>query len=58
MWRNEEEIPKVLFPKINKIGTVKPIKGPATYQGHGFFNNSIMLSISIYIVFVNTKLNK
>lgn len=36
MCRNEDEIPKDLFPKSSKTGTVKPIIGPATYQGQGF----------------------
>jgi hypothetical protein len=35
IWRNDEEIPKILFPKINRAGTVRPMRGPATYQGHG-----------------------
>lgn len=41
------EIPKVLFPKMSKSGTVSPIIGPAMYHGHGFNNKSI---ISIYLV--------
>lgn len=30
-----EEMPKVLLPTSNSNGTVKPIKGPETYQGQG-----------------------
>jgi hypothetical protein len=30
-----EEMPKVLFPKINKAGTIRPMIMPATYHGHG-----------------------
>src|SRR5690606_3977702 len=38
----EEEIPKDLFPISNRSGTVRPIKGPEIYQGHGLDNRSIM----------------
>ena len=34
--RSEEEIPKVLFPRINKSGTVKPIKSPEIDQCQGW----------------------
>jgi hypothetical protein len=34
-WRREEEMPKDLLPKINKIGTINPMIGPATYHGQG-----------------------
>lgn len=33
---SEEEIPKLLFPKSRRAGTVSPIIGPATYQGQGW----------------------
>ena len=35
IWRKDELIPKALFPIINNIGTVKPMSGPAMYQGQG-----------------------
>jgi hypothetical protein len=35
IWRNEDEIPNVLLPSINRTGTVRPISGPATYHGQG-----------------------
>jgi hypothetical protein len=41
--RNEEEIPKDLFPNNNNIGTISPISGPAIYQGHGCRNHSNMI---------------
>lgn len=50
MWRSDELIPKDLFPIINSAGTVKPINGPATYQGQGCFINSI---IFVLLIFVN-----
>src|SRR6186997_3390752 len=56
MCRNDEEIPKDLFPKISKAGTVSPIKGPATYQGQGCFIHSIKLITLNF--FVNTKLKR
>lgn len=43
MWRREEEMPNVLFPSINNVGTVKPINAPATYQAQGCFINSSIL---------------
>jgi hypothetical protein len=46
---NEEEIPKVLFPKINKAGTINPINGPATYQGQGCLINSITVMLKYFI---------
>jgi hypothetical protein len=30
-----EEMPNVLFPTNNKVGTINPIIVPATYQGQG-----------------------
>src|SRR6187401_3515220 len=48
MWRREDEIPNDLFPRINKIGTVSPISGPAIYHGQGFFKMSIMLCKLLY----------
>jgi hypothetical protein len=38
MCLRDDDIPNVLFPKINKTGTIKPIKGPEMYQGHGCVN--------------------
>ena len=35
MCLSEELMPKDLFPKSKSAGTVRPIKGPATYHGHG-----------------------
>lgn len=32
--RNVEDTPKDLFPMYNMAGTIKPIRGPETYQGH------------------------
>ncbi len=46
MCLKELEMPKDLFPMINKTGTVSPIIGPATYQGHGFEIISNILFIS------------
>ena len=43
MCRSDELMPKDLFPKINKAGTVNPINGPATYQAQGCLINSIIL---------------
>ena len=43
--RSDEEIPKVLLPNINNVGTVKPIRGPAIYQAQGFVPNSINIGI-------------
>lgn len=40
--RKEDEIPNFLLPISNKVGTVKPIKTPATAQCHGCFINSII----------------
>src|SRR5690606_6315333 len=42
-WRNDELMPKDLLPIIKSAGTVKPINGPATYQGQGCFKNSIII---------------
>jgi hypothetical protein len=41
--RSEDEIPKALLPKINNMGTVNPIKGPATYHAQGAFNIDNMM---------------
>src|SRR5690606_34945949 len=45
--RSDELIPKLLFPKINNAGTVKPINGPAMYHGQGCFKNSIIFCYSL-----------
>lgn len=44
-WRRLAEIPKCLLPNISKAGTVSPINGPATYQGHGCLSVSIMFKL-------------
>ena len=41
IWRNDAETPNLLFPIISKRGTVSPIKGPATYHGHGLLSHPI-----------------
>lgn len=41
--RMEDEIPKGLLPAISKRGTIRPIKEPETYQGHGCVRNSFIL---------------
>ena len=33
--RSDDEIPKDLLPMSKSVGTVRPISGPATYQGQG-----------------------
>ena len=43
----EDDMPNVLFPKISKVGTMRPIKGPATYQGQGCLTSSIKFIITI-----------
>ena len=40
-----DEIPNGLLPKINKVGTTNPIKGPATYQAHGCLRNCNMVFV-------------
>ncbi len=42
MCLNDELIPNDLLPKIKSAGTVKPISGPATYQGQGCLKKSNM----------------
>ena len=42
-------MPKRLLPKINKAGTIKPINGPAIYQGQGCLIHSLMQIISLKI---------
>ena len=54
--RRDELMPNDLLPKINNVGTVNPIKGPATYHGHGCLINSIKLIFSkILYSFFTTK---
>lgn len=55
--RSVPEIPNNLFPANNRTGTVNPITGPATYQGHGRRSKS---NISKVIDFkeIKTTLNK
>jgi hypothetical protein len=40
MCLNEELMPNVLFSKMRCSGTIKPMMGPATYQGHGWLTHS------------------
>jgi hypothetical protein len=35
IWRSDDDMPKALFPMINRSGTINPMSGPATYQGQG-----------------------
>lgn len=42
-----DDIPKALLPNINRTGTIRPISGPATYHGHGFFNTSNIVEIQL-----------
>ena len=49
MCRSDELIPKDLLPNINNTGTVSPINGPATYQGHGCFKRSDIRSVIILV---------
>ena len=42
---SEELMPNDLLPIISSAGTVKPISGPATYQGQGCFSNSIIIVV-------------
>src|SRR5690606_12000859 len=48
MCRNDELMPNDLLPIIKSAGTVKPINGPATYQGQGCFINSIIFSFYLF----------
>src|SRR5690554_4166840 len=45
MWRRLDEIPSLLFPMSRSAGTVRPMIGPAMYQGQGFDKNSIALNV-------------
>src|SRR5690606_24181984 len=50
IWRRLDEMPKCLLPSSNKAGTMSPISGPATYQGQGRINASIIwFSYSMYM---------
>lgn len=40
--RKDELIPNDLFPRMSNSGTISPINGPDTYQGHGCLKNSII----------------
>lgn len=42
MWLSADEIPNFLLPKSNSVGTVKPIKTPASAQCQGCFIISSM----------------
>ena len=50
MCLSDEEIPKDLLPINNNIGTVRPIIGPAMYQGHGFLINSMISIVKIKVL--------
>ena len=52
---SDELIPKDLLPMIRSTGTVKPISGPATYQGQGCFIISIN-DINIYFFFFKVEI--
>ena len=39
---SDEEMPNGLLPMNSNTGTIKPIKGPETYQGQGCDKNSFM----------------
>lgn len=51
--RNDEDIPNDLFPINSRVGTVSPIKGPATYQGHGCLMNSSSSMIMFKLIMNN-----
>ena len=42
----EEETPNLLFPINKRIGTNKPISGPAIYHGQGALNISRIFPIN------------
>lgn len=49
---SDELIPKDLFPRMSKAGTVSPINGPAIYHGQGSFmisTTGIILKLYIQI---------
>lgn len=66
IWRNEDETPNDLLPINNKVGTVSPINGPATYQAHGCVINSnidLLIKFEVKRLFIlktiiNYKINK
>ena len=49
-WRSDELTPNDLFPTIKSIGTINPINGPATYQGHGCFIHSSILMFIYWVL--------
>lgn len=49
-------MPKFLFPKMSKAGTVRPTSGPAIYHGQGCEMYSKILFIIILLCFDNAKL--
>ena len=53
IWRSDDETPNALLPRINNKGTIKPIKGPAIYHGHGCFKIS-----SIFYLFSSHKIEE
>ena len=38
------ERPNALLPRIKSTGTISPIKGPDTHQGHG----SLLISVIVF----------
>lgn len=52
MCRSEEEIPNDLLPINKRVGTVRPMSGPATYQGHGLRMSSMNCSMRDLLVMV------
>jgi hypothetical protein len=51
----EELMPKDLLPMISNVGTVNPIKGPATYQGQGCLIHSKKFILKFITVTKATK---
>src|SRR5690606_13901022 len=51
--RNDELMPNDLLPIIKSAGTVKPIKGPATYHAQGclIISNIFILSVCVNQIF-------
>lgn len=44
IWRRDDEIPSRLLPMTSKRGTLKPMSGPATYQGQGCCSQCIIVN--------------
>lgn len=45
MCFNEEEIPNILLPIINKTGIIRPMRGPEIYQGQGCVKTFMFLTL-------------